>query len=289
MNFQILYCYSVHVTDCRFDLLQHTIVAPAWRGGYSWRLKGVGYLSRSVVRWLLVQFLSWSEIVNAITVYRNGLKSLNQTKWHANQKLQSQFFLHVLKLAETYAWKAYSGRFHWIRGYDKEPEAKDDSFDSFVQRKIFAVAFEILQKFEANYTFGKLEVLQLKWNKWNRTWHPNPKMMSSIPSLSATFFCPHSFQIGLATSRLFLGTIPCLQVKHWYMNDIVVPGIDQQYWNTDSSAWYSGYGWRLVGVGLRSFSPFPCLCCSFAVGSRHFLVGPCKWCECMLYLLNLTN
>ena len=23
----------------------------------------------------------------------------------------------------------------WIRGYDNEPEAKDDEFDSFVQRK----------------------------------------------------------------------------------------------------------------------------------------------------------
>ena len=41
--------------------------------------------------------------------------------------------------------------------------------------------------------------------------------------------------------------------------------------------WYSGYGWRLVGVGLLSLSLSLSLslCCSFVVGSIPFPVGLC--------------
>ena len=42
--------------------------------------------------------------------------------------------------------------------------------------------------------------------------------------------------------KFFLGTVPCFQVKHCYMKQIVVPRFDQQKRATDSSAWYSGYG-----------------------------------------------
>ena len=53
--------------------------------GVVWRLRLTAGccrspLSLSVVRLLSVRSISWSENVNAITAYRNGLKSLNQTK-----------------------------------------------------------------------------------------------------------------------------------------------------------------------------------------------------------------
>ena len=69
-------------------------------------------ISLSVVHLLSVRFLSWSEFVNAMTAYLNCLKSSNQTKLHVTLKNAiSIFSLYVLRLAEMYAGKAYSGTF----------------------------------------------------------------------------------------------------------------------------------------------------------------------------------
>ena len=93
--------------------------------------------SLSGVRLLSVRFISWSEIVNAMTLYLNCLNSLNQTKWHVTLKICNHNFSYTLLhwLKSTFE-KQFQVGLHWIRGYDKKPEDKDDEFDCFVQRKL---------------------------------------------------------------------------------------------------------------------------------------------------------
>ena len=81
---------------------------------------------------------------------------------------------------------------------------------------------------------------------------PERKGVDITSSLGRCIFWAHSFQIGLATCIFFNGMVTCFQIKHGYMKQIVVHTFDQQQRATDSSAWYSGYGLRLVGVGVLS-------------------------------------
>ena len=194
--------------------------------------------------------------------------------------MQSHFFLHVVTLAEKYVWKAFSGRSSLDQRLRQQTRRQRRRVGAFTCAQNFTIPFEKLRKLEENVgsecvTFCNLSGLEV------RTWRPNANIMSSITSLSATFFGPYPFQIALANSTFFLGTVSCLQVKHWYINHIGVPIFDQQKWATDYSPLYSDYGWRPVGVGLLSLSPIVSLCCSFAVGFSNFLVGPCNWCECI--------
>ena len=127
--------------------------------------------------------------------------------------MQSQFFLHVLRLAEMYASIAYSGRSSLDQRLRQRTRSQRRRVWSFCCAQIFAIAFDSLRKLEENVrsecvTFWDLSGLEVT------TWHPNANMMRSIPSFSATFFGPHSFQNGLATSNFFLRTVPCLQVEH---------------------------------------------------------------------------
>ena len=96
-----------------------------------------------------------------------------------------------------YAWKAYWGRSSldhrlWQRTRSQRPRVR------FLRSaKNFRHCVWDFANTWKKCTFGKLEFLQLKWDKWNRTWQPNPKMMSSITSFRAIIFEPHSFQIGI--------------------------------------------------------------------------------------------
>ena len=153
--------------------------------------------------------------------------------------MQSQFFLHVLRLAEMYASIAYSGRSSLDQRLRQRTRSQRRRVWSFCCAQIFAIPFESLRKLEGNVrsecvTFCNLSGLEV------RTWRPNANIMSLITSLSATFFGSHSFQKGLATSNFFLRTVPCLQVEHWHMKQIVVSRFDQRQLATNSSAWYSG-------------------------------------------------
>ena len=153
--------------------------------------------------------------------------------------MQSHFFLHVVTLAEKYVWKAFSGRSSLDQMLRQRTRSQRRWVRSFCCAQNFAIQFESLRKLEENVrsecvTFCNLSGLQV------RTWRPNANIMSLITSLSATFFGPHPFQIALATSNFFLRTVPCLQVEHWYMKQIVVPRFDQRQLATNSSALYSG-------------------------------------------------
>ena len=153
--------------------------------------------------------------------------------------MQSHFFLHVVTLAEKYVWKAFSGRSSLDQRLRQQTRRQRRRVGAFTCAQNFTIPFEKLRKLEENVgsecvTFCNLSGLEV------RTRRPNANIMSSITSLSATFFGPHSFQNGLATSNCFLRTVPCLQVEHWYMKQIVVPRFDQRQLATNSSAWYSG-------------------------------------------------
>ena len=65
--------------------------------------------------------------------------------------MESQFFLHVLRLAEIYAWKAYSVRSLLDQSYDNEPEAKDDEFDSFDQRNLSQLRLSFCENLKKMY------------------------------------------------------------------------------------------------------------------------------------------
>ena len=140
-------------------------------------------------------------------------------------------------------------QFHWNRSYDNEPETKDDEFDS-LSAQIAAIAFTNLRKFEGTVRLVSVSFFNFIGVEF-RTWNPTTKTMSSVPSLVALFWSRFFSNRTSSIQHLF-GTVTCFQIKHWYMKHVVVPTLDQQYKATDSSPWYSGYGWRLVSVDLFS-------------------------------------
>ena len=159
-------------------------------------------------------------------------------------------------------------QFHWNTCYDNATEASDNEFDSFVLAQIFNIVLTILRALERNVRSGIVNFYIFSGTEV-RTWNTNSNNLSSIRLFSSSFL-GDLFELGLASSNYFLGTVIFYQLKHCYMKHIVVPSFDQQQWSKDSSAWYSGYVWRLVVV---VFSLSLSLCCLFAGVSITFLVG----------------
>ena len=148
-----------------------------------------------------VRVISWLDHVNSVNAYRNYLTQV--IKRHVSVKFAKIFFpIFSYFLAEIYARIALLDTSSLEQSIPQRTRNQRRRVRCFCWEQLFAILFTSSPNFGVFIRSGSVNFSSFR-RLQARTVHLNPKLMSSIPSSSASFLGADALQLGLATSKFF--------------------------------------------------------------------------------------